>query len=330
MKAIIPVAGVGTRLRPLTYTQPKALIPIAGKPIVAFIIEQLMGAGIKEFIFVVGYFGDKVEEFVSSHYPGIKAHFVVQPVRKGIGDAIYQARNIVKAKDELLIVLGDTIIDFNLKSVIRSPYSSLGIKKVDDPRDFGVVEFTEKGDFIARVEEKPRIPKSNMALVGVYKIKESKALFHALGHLIKHDIKTINEYQLTDALMIMIDKGIKFSAFHVGNWYDCGKKEVLLETNAILLKKRKGRKMRKFENSIIVPPVSIAPKCKISNSIIGPNVSIGENTDISHSVIKNSIIGSFTSIQDTLLYDSVVGGDAFIKGTRQSLNIGDNTEIDFT
>jgi len=330
MKAIIPVAGVGTRLRPLTYTQPKALIPIAGKPIMGYIIDQLVGAGINELIFVVGYFGDKVEDYVKNNYPKVKAHFVMQSVRQGIGDAVYQAKPIVKPKDELLIVLGDTIIDFDLKSVIKSKHSSLGIKKVDDPRDFGVVELSSKNDFILKVEEKPRIPKSNMALVGVYKIKESKQLFIALEHLITNDIRTKNEYQLTDALMIMIEKGIKFTGFQVGNWYDCGKREVLLETNAILLKKARKRKTSKFDNTIIVPPVSIPANCKIVNCIIGPNVTIGDHANLQHSIVKNSIIGSYTTIQDTLLNDSVVGGDAYIKGARQSLNIGDNTEIDFS
>ena len=169
-----------------------------------------------------------------------------------------------------------------------------------------------------------------MALVGVYKIRESKELFKALDYLIKNDIRTKNEFQLTDALMIMIEKGIPFKGFQVGNWYDCGKREVLLETNAILLKKGRKRKIPKFDNTIIVPPVSIPANCKITNCIIGPNVTIGERANLQHSIVKNSIIGSYTSIQDTLLNNSVVGGDAIIKGTRQSLNIGDNTEIDFS
>ena len=146
-----------------------------------------------------------------------------------------------------------------------------------------LLEFDAKKNFIVKVEEKPKIPKSNMALVGVYKIKESKELFKALAYLIKNDIRTKNEYQLTDALMLMIEKGIPFTGFQVGNWYDCGKREVLLETNAILLKKRRNKKIPKFDNTIIVPPVTIPANCKIINCIIGPNVTIGEKANLKNS-----------------------------------------------
>jgi len=330
MKAIIPVAGVGTRLRPLTYTQPKALIPVAGKPIIDFIIDQLVDAGIHDIVFIVGYFGDKIESYVKNKYKDLTTHFVIQSAREGIGDAIWRTKDIINNNEEILIILGDTIIDFDLKSVIKSPHSTLGVKKVDDPRSFGVVELGENKEIIS-VVEKPKIPKSNLALVGVYKIKESIDLFEELDYIITNNIRTRDEFQLTDGIMRMIEKGIVFDTFDVGNWYDCGKRDVLLETNATLLKKVgfASKDLPNFENSIMVHPVSIGENCKISNCIIGPDVTIGDSTTIDSSIIRNSIIGSFTSIQDALLYDSVIGGDANINGTSQSLNIGDNTEIDF-
>src|SRR6185369_7601693 len=162
MKAIIPVAGAGTKLRPHTYTQPKALIPLAGKTVLSIIIDQLHEAGINEFIFIVGYLGDKIQDYVRHKYPVITAHFVHQTDRQGIGHAIRLTRTIVNS-DEVIVVLGDTICEYDVSEVIKSDYSMLGVKKVDDPRDFGVAEI-DGGEFIEHVIEKPHIPKSNMAL----------------------------------------------------------------------------------------------------------------------------------------------------------------------
>ena len=170
-----------------------------------------------------------------------------------------------------------------------------------------------------------------MALVGLYRIIESEALFNALENIITHAYKTQGEYHLTDAIMLMIQQGIQFKGFKIQNWYDCGKKDILLETNAILLKKAAtGTAQHKYENTIIIEPVSIAGNCNIRNSIIGPNVTLGDNISVNYSIIRNSIIGNDANIDDVVLHDSVIGSDTFIKGLSQSLNIGDNTEIDLS
>jgi glucose-1-phosphate thymidylyltransferase len=328
MKAIIPVAGAGTKLRPHTYTQPKALIPLAGKTILSIIVDQLKEAGITEFIFIIGYLGDKIKDYVTEKYPGLDAHFVNQNERQGTGHAIQLTRNIV-GSDEVFIVLGDTICEYDVSDVLAKPHSALGIKRVDDPRDFGVAELGEDG-FISRVVEKPQIPKSNMALVGIYLIKESEQLFNCLEDNRRNLVKSRGEFSITDAIECMISHGARFQAFKVQNWFDCGKKETLLESNATLLKKFGGviSKEHHFENTIIIPPVSIAPGCDIKNSIIGPNVTIGERSNISYSVIRNSIIGSFANLSDIVLSKSLIGGDTEVKGVSRSLSIGDNTEID--
>ncbi len=328
MKAIIPVAGAGTKLRPHTYTQPKALIPLAGKTILSIIIEQLREAGITDFIFIIGYLGDKIRDYVTEKYPDINAHFVNQNERQGIGHAIFLTRDIVN-NDEVFIVLGDTICEYDVSDVISRDHSCLGIKRVDDPRDFGVAEIGEDG-FITKVVEKPQIPKSNMALVGIYKIKESSVLFECLENNIRNEIKSRGEFTITDAIECMITGKVKLQPFKVQNWFDCGKKDTLLESNATLLKKFGGliAKEHRFENSIIVPPVSIAAGCEIKNSIIGPNVTIGEKVSINYSVIKDSIIGSFADLSDIVLTKSLIGSDTEVKGESRSLNIGDNTEID--
>ncbi len=330
MKIIIPVAGIGSKLRPHTHTQPKALVPVAGKPILAHIVDSLVQAGLTDFVFIIGYLGDKIESFITEKYPGIQASFVVQEPREGTGHAVWLAHPLIAKDEDILIVLGDTIVEFDLKRIINVPHSLLGVKKVDDPRNFGVAEIDQEG-FIIRLAEKPVIPKSNQALVGVYLIRESAMLMDILGTMVLSKQKSRDEYNLTEAIMKMIDKGAKVATFQVGNWYDCGSKANLLETNAVLLKRTAaGKGVYDFKNTIIIEPVSIAGDCDICDSIIGPNVSIGERTIVKSSIINNSIIGAFSQLETAILHQSVVGSDAYLKGLSHSLNIGDSTEIDFS
>lgn len=327
MKAIIPVAGAGTKLRPHSYTQPKALIPLAGKTILGIIIEQLQAAGIQDFIFVVGYLGEKIEDFVQQHYPTLNAHYVHQTDRQGVGQAILLTRNLVQG-DDIFIVLGDTICEYDIKAVMAESRSMIGLRKVEDPRDFGVAEINDSG-FIERLVEKPQIPKSNLALVGIYRIKESEQLFRCLENNISQGVRSHGEYSLTDALDCMIGQGVPLKAFKVDNWFDCGRKETLLESNALLLKKFAGEiPTDHFENTVFIPPVVVGAGCLIRNSVIGPNVAIGENTAIQSSVVKESIIGSYTTLQDIVVSDSVIGSDTLLRGETRSLNVGDNTSID--
>jgi glucose-1-phosphate thymidylyltransferase len=328
MKAIIPVAGAGTKLRPHTYTQPKALIPLAGKTILSYIIEQLAEAGVKEFILVVGYLGDKIMDYAKTNYPHLNITIIHQNERKGLGHAVYLCKEAVQG-DDVIITLGDTICEYNVGELMERQGSVLCIKKVDDPREFGVAETDESGE-VTRVIEKPQIPRTNNALVGIYKIIDAALLFNCLEQVMKVCCADDDEMGLTPALDCMIASGVKFSSLKVSNWFDCGKKETLLESNATLLKKWGSAvaDQEHFENTIIVPPVRIAPGCQISNSIIGPNVTIGEKTRIQYSIVKESIVGSFSKLYDVVLNDSLIGSDTEIKGETRTLNIGDNTEID--
>ncbi|NCX95355.1 MAG: glucose-1-phosphate thymidylyltransferase [Chitinophagia bacterium] len=330
MKAIIPVAGAGTKLRPLTYTQPKALIPIAGKTILGVIVDQLLDAGIYEFIFVIGYLGEKIQRYIEKTYPGLHCTFVTQSDRRGTGHAISLTKDIVN-NDEVLIVLGDTVCDYNVKDIISRPHSQIGVRKVDDPRSFGVAELNDK-DGVVRMVEKPLIPKSNMAMVGIYYIKETEVMYKALDNHLRHAVDEKGEYQFTTALQHMVEDGVTLQAFRVNNWFDCGKKETLLSTNAILLKQMEEdqslKKEQKFVNTVIIHPVNIAEGSQIKNSIIGPNVTIGEHTKVESTIVANSIIGSYAELHHVVLNLSIIGNDAYIRGLSQSLNIGDNTEID--
>ena len=269
-----------------------------------FIIDQLLENGIKEFVFVIGYLGEKIKEYVERDYPSIKKKYVVQEIRDGLGHAIWLTKDVIPKKSEVMIVLGDTIIDVDWKKFMALETTALGVKKVTDPRKFGVAQFDAAGNII-HVVEKPTIPKSNMALVGLYKIKEFDILIKSIDHNIKHNIRSNNEFYLTDGLQEMIQRGVKMQGFKVDNWYDCGQKEILLKTNALLLEKRKKSSSYKknLHNCIIVDPIHIGKNTVLKNCIIGPNVTIGDNASICDSVIRDSIIGNYTKLNDVVLFN---------------------------
>jgi len=331
MKAVIPVAGMGARLRPHTHTQPKALVPIAGKAILGHIIERLQAAGITQFVFVVGYLGEKIMHYVQRKYPQLDVQFVVQQPREGLGHALWSARETFREEESVLIQLGDTIVDVDMAQLMRSEYTTLAVNKVKNPTMFGITEVGDDG-FITKVIEKPQIPKSNFALVGLYKIAHPAKLAEALEYIVSNDMRTQNEHHLTDALMHMIRNGEKMITCPVDNWFDCGRKETLLQANATLLNRPqfKNAQYPQFTNTIIIPPVSIGKDVKISNSIVGPNVAIGESAILNYTIVRNSIIGGYAELGYAVLEDSLVGSDSALKGLSQRLNIGDSTEIDFS
>ncbi|TNE50781.1 MAG: nucleotidyltransferase family protein, partial [Bacteroidetes bacterium] len=203
MKVVIPVAGAGTRLRPHTYTQPKPLMPVAGKPIISFIIDKLAESGLTDFVFVIGYLGEKVRDYIEETYPHLNTEFVYQEHREGSGHAIWSAHPAIVQEEQVFIAFGDAIFSADLQQMLDSPHSCIGVKKVDNPREFGVAEINER-NMVTRMVEKPRIPKSNMAMVGLYKIREVKALLQAIEHIIQTEQRTFGEYHLTDALQHML------------------------------------------------------------------------------------------------------------------------------
>ena len=331
MKAVIPVAGAGTNLRPLTYTQPKPLIPVAGKPILGYIIDQLLAVGVTEFVFITGYLAEKIEAYVNTTYPDLKRQFVLQRNRLGSGHAIWVARDCFRDQSDILIFYGDTIIDADIQGMVDSEASCLAVKKVDNPRVVGVVEYTDDGQ-VQRLVEKPRMPRSNMAMVGFYKISDVPALIAALETGMAHLPTDGSEFVLTEALNHMIARGVRFGTQRVRHWFDCGQKDVLLATNRTLLDKAgyDHNDLPNFYNSIIIHPVHIGKNCQITNSIVGPHVTLGHNTQLDSAIVRNSIVGNYAAIKEAVLQASIVGNDTAITGMKQSLNIGDNTEIDFS
>ena len=236
MKAIIPVAGVGTRLRPHTFSHPKVLLNVAGKPIIGHIMDKLIDAGIDEAIVIVGYLGNMIEEWLVKHY-NIKFTFVTQTEILGLAHAVWMCKPYVIDNEPLFIILGDTIFDVNLEPVLKSPCSTLGVKEVEDPRRFGVA--VTDGNEILKLVEKPDTPVSNLAIVGLYFIKKAGSLFASVDYLIDNEIKTKGEFQLTDALQLLIDSGMKIRTKVIEHWLDCGTRDAMLETNRYLLAQEK-------------------------------------------------------------------------------------------
>lgn len=323
MKAIIPVAGVGTRLRPHTYTLPKVLLNVAGKPILGHILDALQQHNIDEATIIVGYMGDLVEDYVRRNY-SMNVTFIYQEERLGLGHSIWIAREHITDNEPLLIILGDTIFDVDLSLATNSRFSTLGVKSVDDPRRFGVVEL-EKG-FISKLIEKPENPTTNLALVGLYFINNPTLLVDSLQTLIDNNIRTRDEYQLTDALQMMIDKGEKFTTFPVEGWYDCGKPETLLSTNRYLLDGKSTYKTP--EGAVIIPPAFVAENAIIERSVIGPYTTVASGATVIDSVVRDSIISDGATVTASTLEQSIIGNNAIVKGKFSRLNVGDSSEID--
>jgi len=323
MRAIIPVAGVGSRLRPHTFTVPKVLLNVAGKPIIGHILDKIIEAGFNETTIIIGYLGEMIKKYVLTNYQ-IKVDFIEQEERLGLGHAIYISRHTF-ASDPILIILGDTIFDVDLKSMIRNEYTQIGVKPVDDPQRFGVAEITDGR--ITQLVEKPESPKSNLAIVGLYYITQPKLLVDCLEKMIQNDIRTKGEFQLTDALQMMIEQNEKMKAFSVEGWFDCGRPETLLSTNRYLLERQPIPEPMK--DVLIQPPAFISPKAKVKNAIIGPNATIAEDATVENTIVRNSIISEGATVLNALIEDSIIGSNAVIHGNYNRINIGNSSELEF-
>jgi len=329
MKAIIPVAGLGTRLRPHTYSTPKVLLPVAGKPMLAHILDELVDLGVEEISFIVHYLADPIQKWILDHY-SFKSNFVDQTELLGLGHAISLAAPYHRDNDSVLIILGDTIFEADLGTILSWPENSIGVKSVEDPRRFGIVEL--EGEKVKRLIEKPEHPPTNLAIVGIYNITDPALLFDSLDEIIRENKTTRGEIQLTDALQRMLEKGTEFRTFEIDGWLDCGKPETLFDTNRRLLD-RDGKKedletlRKRYPTSVILPPVSIHESAGITNSVIGPYVTVSEEVLLEHCIVKNSIISKKARIREILLDSSLIGEDTTISGNFSELNVGDQSIV---
>jgi glucose-1-phosphate thymidylyltransferase len=319
VKALIPAAGVGTRLRPHTLNKPKALLPVAGKPILAHIMDDLTEAGIDGFVLIVGYHGDEVRAWFARERPDLDITFVEQEKRLGLGHAVWTARDVL-GDETFFCILGDTILKADYGALLASEHSLIAVREVDDPRRFGVVEMD--GPRVRRFVEKPDVPPSNLAIVGAYLFREPGRLWAALDRLVDEDIRTRGEYQLTDALQIMVEEGVTFDTETVTDWYDCGKADTWLETNRVLLARaadppREG----------VTGPCSVAPDVVLEGADVGPNVSLGAGCVVRGGTLRDCVVGPGTTLEDCRLHDSLVGGSCRLAGVDGVVNVGDFSEI---
>lgn len=321
IKAIVPVAGAGERLRPFTSTVPKPLLPVAGKPILAHIIDNLIDNGVGEFVLIIGYMGDKIREFARRRYPTVPINFVEQTELLGLGWAVKLGLELC-GDEPIVIALGDTIIDVNLKKIIHNGKNIIGIHRVENPSKYGIVELEK--DRIISLVEKPEKPRSDLAMTGFYYINETRALRSALENLIIKGIKTRGEYQLTDALQAMNESGSEFFAVKIDGWFDCGTVETLLVTNRHLLKLSPEPEPR--ENAIFIPPVSIGEGAIIERSVIGPFVSVGEQAIVRDTIISDSILGDGAVVEMCNLKGSILGNGSTFRGVANRMIMGDHSE----
>ena len=310
--AIIPVAGLGTRLRPHTLARPKVLLHVAGKPILAHILDELTAAGVRRVVLVVGYLGDQIQEWVRQRYPGLEAAFVEQGDPLGNGHAVYVAREHFGA-NPVLILFGDTIVRAHLPELLARPESTAGVKVVDDPRRFGVAEVDAQG-YITRLVEKPEVPRSNLAVIGGYLIRNAPLLRESLERMVRENRQQRGEFWLVDALQLMLDAGERMRPFAITHWYDCGTIEALLQANRELLA-LDDPSTPLLPDAVLIPPVAVSAEAQVTRSVVGPYVSVGPGARISGAVVRDSIVHPDAVIEDALVIGAVVGEGARIVGS---------------
>ncbi len=334
MNLIIPMAGMGKRLRPHTLTTPKPLLPVAGKPIVQRLVEDIasvISEPINEIAFVIGNFGKEVEEGLLriAESVGAKGSIHYQLEALGTAHAILCAKDALKGK--VVVAYADTLFraDFTLDD---NKEGIIWVNQVENPEQFGVVKLQADGSIEGFVE-KPKEFVSDLAIIGIYYFRDGENLRKELQYLLDQNITTGGEYGITDGLQNMMKKGMKFHTESVTNWLDCGNKDATIDTNRQVLgfvaeKEQLISDEADVDEAIIIEPCFIGKGAVITNAVIGPYVSVGENTKITNSVIRNSIIQSDSQIENKLISDSMVGKNAMIRGSFNQLSVGDFNQID--
>lgn len=324
MNVIIPVAGLGTRLRPHTWSRPKPLVSVAGKPVLGHVLDRLSELTLDRVVLVTGYLGEQIEDFVRSNY-AFDAIFVRQREPLGQSHAIVQARGQIAGPT--VILFPDMLFEAEIKQLETLPHDgAIFVKQVEDPRRFGVVVL--EGDRITELIEKPETPDSDMAVMGIYYVREIRKLFDVIDEQMSRNIQTKGEYFLADALQLLIDRGQYFTAIPATDWEDCGTPEALLSTNRFLLSRSYAGCSPALDGSVVIPPVYIAPSARVVSSVIGPFASLGDNVIVENAIVRDSIIDSGAHIESAMLTNSIVGRNAFVRGDPLRVNVGDSADID--
>ena len=334
MKIIVPMAGMGKRMRPHTHTTAKPLLPIAGKPIVQRLVEDLasvVGEPVDEVAFVVNpAFGVKVEnELVSiAKSVGAKGSIHYQDVALGTAHAILCAESALSGR--VIVAFADTLFRAELK-LDKDCDGVIWVNKVEDPRPFGVVKLDGSG-IITEFVEKPLEFVSDLAIIGIYYFADGERLRKEMQYLIDNDIKDKGEYQLTNALENMKQKNARFKAGAVDVWMDCGNKNAMVDTNTKVLGFLNGSETlvsptAKVSGSLLISPCFVGNNVVLENSVVGPNVSISDNAHITNSVVRNTIIGEAARITDAVMDNSMLGNRSVVAGHALDLSISDDSTV---
>lgn len=311
MKIIVPLAGKGTRLLPLTKRVPKPLVHVAGRPVMDYVMDTVSGFDVEELIVITGHLKADVERYITTHYK-IPARFVEQKKLDGTAGAINLARPWVDSP--VMIIFVDTLFDADL-SVIRSSDADgiLWAKEVEDYQRFGVI-VTDAQGYMQRIVEKPDTPVSRLANIGLYYVKDWRTLFDGIAETMRRPPGKGGEFYLTDAFQYMVDQGRKLRTAAVTGWYDCGKVDTLLETNAHLLATERGLAPAAQPGVTIRAPVRIEPGVRLTDATIGPNVTIESGSSIAGSRIRDSILGRNVQVSESEIAGSVIGDDQVVRG----------------
>jgi len=323
MTVVIPLAGYGTRLRPLSFSIPKPLLLCGGNTILGLIFKSIENLAPSEIILVIGYKEKLIRDWVKKNYSNLPVSFITQEEPKGLGHAVWKAGRKIDGNNDVLIYLGDSIFDMEWDTIKKGEGNFIGIKEVDEPSRFGIVEVEE--DRIVDLVEKPDNPVSNLAVVGIYYIKKWASLYKHLDSLIEERMKTKNEYQLTDALKLMLEReNIELKALPIRGWYDCGKIDTLLKSNEELLKAPPD--WVNFKNSTQKFSY-ISSSSVLKNSNLGNFVTVGEDSLIEKSSIENSIIGNEVKILNSNIFDSIIGNGTEVINSSGKFVVGSNALI---
>lgn len=323
MDVILPVAGFGTRLRPHTWSKPKPLVTVAGKAMMAHVLDRVMPINPDKLVFITGYLGDQIEEWARENYPDVELAFVEQPEMLGQSDAIYRTREHVE--NDALMLFPDALFEADFSVLENQDADGVAFTKyVEDPSAYGVA-LTENGK-VTKLIEKPSEPISHDALIGIYYFRKMDDLYAAIEQQMKQGLKTKGEYFIADAIQIMIDNGAVFETEQIDVWEDCGNAEALLDTNKYLLSHQPPSPAQRA-GSLIVPPSYVHRDAKLEDAVVGPFASIGAGTVVRNSVVRDSIIEEDAEIVDAILQRSVVGSKAVIQGSARSIDVGDNGKI---
>ncbi len=330
MQVIIPAGGLGTRMRPHTYSKPKPLIAVGGKPSIAHILDALAVLPIDKVVLITGKNGAMLLDYVKQRYP-FPTLAVEQQVMRGQSDAILLAEPDIDKNRDLFIVFSDTLFEADLTAVLDlGDADGAGfVKAVPDPSRFGIAVSNAAG-YITKMVEKPQTPLSHDAVVGLYYFKRAGLLYEAIHEQVARGIMLKNEYFLADAIQIMVEHGVKLKVLPVTVWEDTGTRDAILHANRYLLRKAQGNAdpaPRIEGRGLILPPVYLGADVKLENSVVGPYVSVGAGSVITDSVVHDSIIGDKAAIRASVLSGSLVGDRALIAGAYQKVNIGDDSAL---